>query len=136
MTAEAAIRDTRAAFVAALRAGDAFAASAVYAEQARLLPPSAELLHGRAAIEAFWRAGIDAGISDAELKPLSLERFDGVAYEIGRYTLRLRGDDGNVVVDRGKYLLVHERQHDRSWRWAAEMFSPEGPPAPMREASA
>lgn len=127
-SADAAIGETRAAFVAALRAGDPVAAASVYTEQARLVPPWAELLRGRAAIQAFWRAGIGAGISDAALDPLSLDRHGGFAYELGRYGLWLRDDDGAIVVDRGTYLLVHERQADESWRWAVEMFNPEPPP--------
>ena len=120
---------TRAAFVAALRSGDAKAAAAVYAGNARLLAPSAELLRGREAIEAFWRAGIEAGIAAAELEAVELDRHDGLAYEIGRYTLRLEPAEGGTVVDRGNYLLVHERQEDGSWRWAVEMFNRDSSPA-------
>jgi ketosteroid isomerase-like protein len=124
-----AIAESRVAFVAALRGGDATAASAVYAEDARLLPPSAELLQGREAIEAFWKAGVEAGISEVELEALEFESDGGLAYEIGRYALRLRPADGGTVVDRGKYLLVHQRGPDGSWRRAAEMFNPEAPRA-------
>jgi ketosteroid isomerase-like protein len=120
---------TRAAFVAALRSGDAKAATAVYAGNARLLAPSAELLRGSEAIEAFWRAGIEAGISGVELNSFELEYNDGLAYEIGRYALQLEPAEGGTVVDRGNYLLVHERQEDGSWRWAVEMFNPDSSPA-------
>ena len=126
---DAAIAETRAAFVAALNLGDATAASAVYADDARLLAPSAELMQGRDAIEAFWRAGVAAGVSEVELETLSLERRDGHAYEIGRYALRLQPGGEAAVVDRGKYVLVHELQIDGRWRWVVEMFNPDGPPA-------
>lgn len=119
------IADTRAAFTDALRRGDASAVSRVYAERATLLAPSAQLVSGRKAIEAFWAAGIAAGVTDADLESLELRRHDGVAYEVGRYALRLRPAEGGSVVDRGKYLLVHERQDDGSWRWAVEMFGPD-----------
>jgi ketosteroid isomerase-like protein len=123
------IAATRAAFIAALRGGDATAASAVYADDARLLPPSAELVEGRAAIEAFWRAGIESGIAAVELESLQLTRQGRLAYEIGRYALRLEPAGAEAVLDRGKYLLVHARQNDGCWRWAVEMFNPEAPPA-------
>ena len=73
----------RASFVAALKRGDAEAACAVYAANAQLLAPSAEPIHGRQAIEAFWRAGLDAGMSDVQLDAFELRREDGLAYETG-----------------------------------------------------
>ena len=120
-----AIAETRAAFVSAVCCGDAAAAAAVYAASARLLAPSAELMQGREEIAAFWQAGIDAGISKVELEALQVEHHDGVAYEVGRYALRLESPEGATVVDRGKYALVHERQPDGSWLRAVETFNPD-----------
>jgi ketosteroid isomerase-like protein len=125
---EAAIAATTAAFVAALAAGDAAAASEAYADDARLLPPATGLVQGRAAIERFWRAGVESGISELELDAVELERRHAIAYEVGRYALRLQPVDGDAVVDRGSYVLVHERQDDGSWRRALEMFSPSQQP--------
>jgi uncharacterized protein (TIGR02246 family) len=127
-SAEAAIAETTAAFVAALAAGDATAASAVYADDARLMPPATGLVQGRDAIERFWRAGVESGISGVELDVVELARHDGFAYEIGRYALRLQPSDARAVVDEGTYVLVHEQQGDGSWRRAVEMFSPSQPP--------
>lgn len=126
---EGTIGRLRTEFIAALRSGDAAAASALYADDARLIAPSAELIRGRAAIEAFWRAGLDTGVSEIELESLEFGIEEGLAYEIGRYALTLEPVEGDKVVDRGKYLLVHERQEDGSWRWAAEMFNPDAGPA-------
>jgi ketosteroid isomerase-like protein len=126
---DSAIARTRVDFVAALGGGDAAAASAVYADDAQLLAPSAELFAGREAIAAFWRAGLEAGIAEVELEELTLEGGETVAWEIGRYALKLEPAEGKPVVDRGMYLLVHARQEDGSWRWAVEMFNPDAPPA-------
>jgi ketosteroid isomerase-like protein len=119
------IGKARDAFVGALESGDATAASASYTSDARLLAPSAELFRGRAAIERFWLAGLDTGISDVRLETLELVRRNGFAYEIGRYELGLRPADEMPVVDRGKYVRVHEQQADGSWLWALEMFNPD-----------
>lgn len=125
---ERAVAGARTAFVAALRAGKPEAAAALYAEDARLLAPSAQVIGGRDAIEAFWRAGLHAGIADVQLEPLELDRQDGAAYEIGRYTLRLAPQEGGSVVDRGSYLLVYRKQSEGRWEWAIESFNPDGPP--------
>src|SRR5262249_49249127 len=122
------IETTNAAFAAALELGDAKAASAAYTDNARLLPPEAELFEGRGAIEAFGRAEIDAGLMRIQIETLLLERHECLAYEIGRYSVRLRPDGEDDAVNRGKYLLVHERQPDGSWRRAVEMFNPEKVP--------
>jgi ketosteroid isomerase-like protein len=129
------IGKARDAFVGALERGDARAASASYTPDARLLAPSAELFRGRQAIERFWMAGLDTGISDVVLETLELVRRNGFAYEIGRYELGLRPTDEMPVVDRGKYVRVHERQADGSWLWAVEMFNPDAPSVRARTTS-
>jgi ketosteroid isomerase-like protein len=123
-----AIAQTTADFVTALRGGNAAAASAVYADDAQLLAPSAELFAGREAIAAFWRAGPESGIAEVELEQLTLEGAESVAWEIGRYSFRLEPADGQPVAEHGKYLLVHARQADGTWGRAVEMFNPDTPP--------
>jgi len=124
-----AIAEGRAAFADAVRHGDAKAAGSIYATMARLAAPSADLIEGRAAIEAFWQAGLDAGVVDVELDAVEVKHRVGLAYEIGRYVLHLRPSAGGTVVDRGTYLLVLEQQSDGSWRRVVEMFNPERPAA-------
>jgi ketosteroid isomerase-like protein len=115
-------------FVAAIAAGDARAAARTYAPEARLLAPSVGPIEGRDAIAAFWRAGIDAGIRDVQHEPVQLEERGSVAFEFGRYAIRLQPDEGGPLLERGKYLLVQERHADGSWQRVVEMLSPDGPP--------
>ena len=123
----AAIAETHDAFVAALARGDAIEAATAYAVRGRLLPPSAVLLRGRRAIEAFWRAGLDAGCLDVVFQSLELAAHDAVACEIGIYTIQMTPPDGVPIVDRGKYVLVHERGPEGTWLRAIHMFNPEFP---------
>lgn len=122
------IAETRAAFGSALQRGDAAAASGHYTEGAKLLAPSSEPIRGRTEIEAFWKAGVEAGLSEIELEALAVESRDRIVFETGRYALRVRPADGSTVVDRGTYVLVHERQEDGRWRRALEMLNPETGP--------
>jgi uncharacterized protein (TIGR02246 family) len=126
-----AIGRARSAFEAALRAGDAVAAATVYADDATLLAPSADLLEGRAAIERFWRTGLETGIAGVELVVLNLRRQGDVVLEVGQYALHATPDSGGPVVDRGRYLVVHHVEPDGHWRRAAEMFSPDAVPMPQ-----
>jgi ketosteroid isomerase-like protein len=115
-------------FADAIRGRDPAAASAAYAVDARLLAPSADLIEGRDRIESFWRAGLEAGIRAVDREPQRIDGHGSLAFEIGRYAIRLRPPDGGCVVDRGAYLLVHERGGDGSWAWSLEMFTPAGTP--------
>jgi ketosteroid isomerase-like protein len=124
------IDEGKAAFADAIRHGDTGVAAAAYTKTARLLAPSADLIEGRDSIEAFWQAGLDAGVVDVDFKAVAVQRRDRVAYEVGRYVLQLRPAAGETVVDRGTYVLVLEQQADGSWRRAVEMFNPEAQPAP------
>jgi ketosteroid isomerase-like protein len=113
----------RQAFAAALSSGDASLAAHAYAEGAILFPPAADLVEGRKAIESFWNAGLHAGMTEVELRPLRFEQREAIAYELGRYRVLVEGEQGSVV-DEGTYTVIHERQPDGSWLRAAEMFSP------------
>jgi ketosteroid isomerase-like protein len=127
-SAERDLAPAREALAAALRAGNASEAALAYAEGATLVAPPAEVVEGRAAIEAFWRAGMQMGTLDIDFVPFGLERRDGTAYELGTYRLCLEGEAGSVV-DRGTYMVVHERQPDGSWLRAAEMLNADGVPS-------
>ena len=119
-----AIATSRVAFQEALRVGDAAAMAAMYAADATLVAPATDIVHGRAAIERFWRTGVATGVESVELTPLEVQRVGDLALEVGRYVLRVALETGALVVDRGSYLVVHQSVNDR-WERVAEMLSPE-----------
>jgi uncharacterized protein (TIGR02246 family) len=101
-----------AAFAAAWRRGDARAVAAMYTEHGQLFPPNEPIVAGRAAIERFWKAAMDAGIKAIELKATEVEALGESAVEVGAYALHSK--DG-VAMDRGKYLVLW-KQVDGAWR--------------------
>lgn len=115
----------RAAFLAALRRGDASEAAAAYALDATLVVPAGELLRGRPAIERFWRTGMEIGIGDVELAVLEVRFRGDIAVEVGEYALHIAKEAGRSDVNRGRYLVVHRVEPDGRWRRAAEIFSPD-----------
>ena len=125
---EQAARAASRQFVDAIRDGDAAAAVARYTEDAWLLAPSAAVIEGRAGIESFWQAGLEAGIRAVELEPDRIDRLGAIAVEIGHYSMHLDRPGGSAVVDRGSYVLVHEPAPDGGWSWVLEAFTPEGSP--------
>ena len=122
---ETEVRRATAAFADALSRGDAAGAAALYAEDAKLLAPKAELVAGRAEIEAYWRTGVALGVSRLELETIELELAGALAVELGSYAILVSAERGEPLVDSGKYLALHKQQRDGSWRRAVDVFNPE-----------
>ena len=121
------VAENNARFAAALAHADAVEACSVYAEGATLLPPGGEAISGRAAIEGFWRGGIEVGVRSLHLETLVLEEAGGLGYEIGRYRLLLAANGVGARSDVGKYVVVHKRQRDGSWKRAVDIFNSDVP---------
>ena len=51
------------------------------------------------------------------LETLQLEQATNLAFEVGRYKLRIE-QDGAASTDVGKYVLIHRWHPDGSWRRA------------------
>jgi uncharacterized protein (TIGR02246 family) len=117
----------------AIARGDAAAAAALYAADGTLLTPGAKLITGRPQIEAYWRAGIAFGLTSVELRSIDLRVESAVAIEIGRYALELDVDGSGHVAEAGKYLVLHRRQADGSWRRTVDVFNPDVPQAARRK---
>lgn len=121
------IREATATLVTALERGDVAAAVAVYADDAKLLAPAPELIHGRAAIEAYWKAGITLGLSTVKFESRLLEVMGGDIVEVGRYGVSLDVDHAHSVVERGTYLVLHRQVADGPWQRALDVFDPDEP---------
>jgi ketosteroid isomerase-like protein len=124
---ESEIVRTTAALVTALERGDVVAAAAAYAADAKLLAPSAGIVESRAAIEAYWQAGIDLGLSGVKFDRQRLEQFGDRVLEAGRYAISGSGELGKRHVVRGTYLVLHSSDSGGSWRRAVEVFTPDEP---------
>ena len=92
-----AVEENNRRFAAALAAGDAAGAASVYTGDAALLPPDAEVLRGNDAIQRFWQGGIEMGIRGVQFETLELEQEGDLAYEIGRFRLRIEPDGGGAM---------------------------------------
>jgi len=110
-------------FTAAVGSGDGARAATVYDEQALLLPPTGDVISGRAAIERFWWSGIEIGLREVALEPLGRGRTASVRYEHGRYRMLFALADDRTKVERGAYVVVQVQADDDSpWRWAVNAF--------------
>jgi uncharacterized protein (TIGR02246 family) len=107
-------------YVAASNEGDAVALTALYAEDAVLLPPDHEPILGRKAIGDFWNQGTDTGL---EVSTLRLDVDGDVAYLVGRYRLPATEEE---EADAGQYVLCLKRQADGAWKLTADIWNGSG----------
>lgn len=107
-------------YVAASNEGDAEALTALYADDAVLLPPDHEPIHGRQAIGEFWQQGTDTGL---EVSTLRLEVNGNIAYLVGRYHLPATEQE---EADSGQYVLCLKRQADGNWKLTADIWNGSG----------
>lgn len=111
------------ALSAALARGDAGAAAALYAADGKVLTPAVELIAGRADIEAYWRAGLAAGLTRVELRTFELQQGPGIALEFGRYVL----GSATGTPEEGKYVVLHRQEADGTWSRLVDVFNPDAP---------
>ena len=101
------IAATNAAFMRAFEAGDASDIAELYTDDARLLPPHADMIVGKQGIKAFWAMVIDMGIDSVTLETEMLEEFGDTAIEGGRF--RLFSADGETL-DHGKFMVIWKEE--------------------------
>jgi uncharacterized protein (TIGR02246 family) len=104
----------------AFNKGDAAALAAMYTEDAYALPPGAEMMKGRSAIEAFWRQQMqqigDVKCTALDVKPLGRS----AAREIGTCSFKTKAQphqDGAL-----KYAVVWEKAGSQ-WRLLQDIWN-------------
>lgn len=116
----AAIEDVDRAFSAAFDRDDTLVISALYTEDAMLLPPNHEPVMGRDSIAAFWGPLLTPAMKSLHLETTEVGGAKDDVYEVGNYTLLAA--DGSTA-DRGKYVVLLKRQSDGGWRLYRDMWS-------------
>ena len=121
------------AYASAENSTDAFMAP--FEDDARLLAPDMPLAEGKDAIRAVIEE-MEAlpGIETAwTAEAADVSEGGDFGYTTGSYYMNMDGPDGAPIRIDGKYLTVWRRQADGSWKIAAHMFNPNGPPTPVEE---
>jgi uncharacterized protein (TIGR02246 family) len=130
---ESAIRDGTRAWVAAHTAGDADAVTALYSEDATVMPPGAPTATGHAAIRAF----IESDIAAAKAAGVSLNLGDNdtvgksgdLAWHSGSYTVV---DASGATVGSGSYMEALQKK-DGKWLIVRDIWNSDQAPAPAAE---
>jgi uncharacterized protein (TIGR02246 family) len=117
---KAAIQKLADQWAAAFNTGDAAAVAAMYTRDAYVLPTGAEMVRGRAAIEALWQTDMeqlgDVKCTTIDVKPLGA----GAAREIGTCTFKTKSQppqDGDL-----KYAVVWQKEGGQ-WKLAVDIWN-------------
>lgn len=112
---------TSRAFKQAFNQGDINGVGSTYTKEATLLPPNSEMLKGRESIQAFWQGAMDMGVHDVALETLELNQMGDTAYEIGRYSLKIK-TEGEPIFDNGNFVVIW-KQENGSWKWHVDIWN-------------
>ncbi len=114
-------------------ANDAAGVAALYTEDAQLLPPDAEIVEGRAAIQEFIARTNPPGGPTLEIATVETLMFGDHAHRQGSYRL---GGSGGGLPAAGKFIELWKKV-DGQWLLHREMWSANTPPpaAPQPDAA-
>ncbi len=112
-----------AAFAAGMNAKDTAAVLAVYADDAKLMPPDSPVLEGDG-IRQLIAGFIAGGASDFVLTSTTAYGIGDLAYMVGSASFKMGGASETV-----KYTEVLRKGADGKWRYVVDMFSGIAPPA-------
>jgi uncharacterized protein (TIGR02246 family) len=108
-------------YAAAFNTGDTAAIASLYKDDAVLLTPGAEVVQGKADIEAFAKRSIeslgDMTLTAVDVKPLG----NSVVREIGTFTLKTKGQTPPREIV-GKYVNIWERVGE-DWKMTTRVWS-------------
>lgn len=93
-----------------------------YSPDAMVLRPNVPPIRGAAAIREFFFGALEAGLGEVELEPLRVELLGDVAYEAGRCKMLVPVAMGKRREERGKYMIIFNRQSGE-WKAVADTLS-------------
>ena len=107
---------------AAMNTSDVEGLVALYADDARLMPPNSEVSVGHDAVRASYSSMIEAGLI-VDLTPIQVESAGDMAFVVGTYQLKA-GDD---VADEGKYIETWKRGASGDWQMTNDIWNSDLP---------
>ncbi len=95
----------------------------LYLPDATVLRANVPAVRGTAAIREFYFGVLDAGMSEVEMDPVRSELLGDYGYEAGRFKSLVPSSVGKRREERGKYLLMLNRQINGDWKIVADSWS-------------
>src|SRR5688572_13625667 len=120
--AEKRIHEATVRFTEAFNKADWAAVSQLYAEEAVVLAPNAQIARGPEKIRDLF-AGLQLMKPRLSIKSEKIDQSGSLAYEYGTYTMRLTPPGGATINDLGKFVTVWKRNPSGEWQIVADTFN-------------
>jgi len=113
------------AFNEAFNKGDAAGVAAFYTDDAKLLPPTHDVLTGPAGAEQFFTGLFEAGVTNHDLEIIEVygDADADLAYSAANWTATGKGQDGSEQQIGGIAVHGFERQSDGSLKLNLHTFN-------------
>lgn len=118
-----AIDARNAEWMAAFNRGDTKAVTALYDEDATVIPAGGEPLRGRPAIENLLRKAA-ASMKNVQLETTGLTITGDFAYETGKSSHVDATPDGNMSASTDDYVVIWKRGKDGQWYYHVDLWWP------------
>jgi len=121
------IEESNAKLGEAVRLGDAAALAALYAEDARILPPNSEMIQGKAGIEEYWAGAFQMGVKDAVLTTVDLMEVGDMVCEIGKAEITILPEGMEAIQDESKYVVIWKKSVEGVWQIYVDIWNTNSP---------
>jgi uncharacterized protein (TIGR02246 family) len=120
------VKAGEARWLKSFNAGDASGVAQLYAANARLLPPGADVIEGRAGIEGYVKEFVATG-AQLTFELLTVHESAELCAAVGVYDMDIPVEGGENQTDRGKFVEVWAKQSDGSWLIVDDIFNSSNP---------
>ena len=122
------LRDQTQDFATSFNTGNYDHAARLFADDGVLMAPQYEGAYGQKHVERLLRQLGESGYGDLRMETTRVDHSGDMAMELGRFSLVLRGADGAMIPEQGKYVRVWRRLGAwllmaDCWNWTAPAVS-------------
>jgi uncharacterized protein (TIGR02246 family) len=102
---------------------DARAVASLYTENAKLLPPTHDVIEGRRAIEEFWAGLLKAGVTGHRLELITAQGDQRGGVGAARWSAKGQGSDGQEQTFNGSAVHVFERRQGGGLKLSLQIWN-------------
>ena len=105
------------------------------AEDTLFLAGGSPLIRGRQGAVDAWGGLLTDSSSSITWEPILavLAESGELGYTVGQYTMTVPGENGERLVEKGKYVTIWRKQADGSWKVVLDGGNPDGPMKAMTD---